>query len=146
MHAISHCHFAAVTLKYNPRNKRETVQLKAYTGGGGQLIFKVLDYEADVEKVVASAFASTLAAAADLKEEGGCLAWANAGGCIYTPEQPDTVYPNCEGCEGSDCLANAECTAEAVSVGAIKEIDAIAEASAHLSPPHHHHLCHPLGV
>lgn len=46
------------------------------------------------------------------------MAWVNTGGCIWTPDasDPDMCF---------------ECTALAVSEGAIKEIDGIAEACAH---------------
>lgn len=104
--------------------------MSAYTNGG-TLLLSVLDYKADLKKVVVTAFAEALALAADYKNNEGCLAWTNAGGCIYVSEYPDTVYPNCNG-------GSIECTAGSVSVGAIKEISALAEASTpHLCRRYH---------
>ena len=97
------------------------MQLSAYANGG-HLILSVKDYEAELKRVVVTAFAEALAGAADYKSNESCAAWVNAGGCIYTPDHPDTVYPDCDG--------GFECSAGAVSVGAIEEIDALAEASA----------------
>ena len=57
------------------------------------------------------------AGAASYKNSDGCLAWVNTGGCIWTPDSPDPEA----------CFV---CEAKAVSVGAIKQIDALAEASA----------------
>lgn len=57
------------------------------------------------------------AGAAAFKNKDGCLAWVNTGGCIWTPDSPDPEA----------CFV---CEAKAVSVGAIKEIDALATASA----------------
>jgi hypothetical protein len=101
------------------------VQLSGYTNGG-TLILSVLDYQKELEKVVVTAFAKALAAAANLKKLDGCLAWANAGGCIYTPGKLDTKRPNC----GGNNIADFECTAASVSIGAIEKIDAVARASA----------------
>jgi hypothetical protein len=101
------------------------VQLEGYINGG-YLLLSVLDYQEELKRVVVTAYAEALAAAAELKKADGCLAWANAGGCIYTPEHPDTRRPNC----GGKNIADFECTAAAVSVGAIEEIDAVATASA----------------
>lgn len=56
----------------------------------------------------------TCAGAKDYYNKDKCLAWVNAGGCIWTEDK------------GDECF---ECTAKAVSVGAIKEIDAMVEAS-----------------
>lgn len=91
-------------------------QLEAYTNGG-HIAFKVLDFKAEVKKVVAKSFATALAGAASYKNSDGCLAWVNTGGCIWTPDSPDPEA----------CFV---CEAKAVSVGAIKQIDALAEASA----------------
>jgi hypothetical protein len=100
------------------------VQLEGYTSGG-RLRVSVLDYQEELKKVVVTAFAEALAGAAELKKLDGCLAWANVGGCIYTPEHPDTTRPGC----GGDNIAEFECKASAVSVGAIEEIDAVVTAS-----------------
>jgi hypothetical protein len=54
--------------------------------------------------------------AASYKDRENCVAWVNTGGCIWTPDSPDP-----EACF--------ECEALAVSVGQIKEIDALVEAS-----------------
>jgi hypothetical protein len=96
------------------------------------LLLTVLDYQKELQKVVVTAFAEALAAAESLKKADGCLAWANAGGCIYVPKNPNTKRPNCG---GQTNLAEFKCTAAAVSVGAIEEIDAVADASALPPPP-----------
>lgn len=67
------------------------------------------------------------AGAAAFKNKDGCLAWVNAGGCIWTPDSPDP----------DACF---ECSAKAVSVGAIKEIDALAEASTPLAQLYVKHI------
>jgi hypothetical protein len=100
------------------------MQLEGYTKGG-KLLLSVLDYQEELKKVVVTAFAEALAGAAKLKKEDGCLAWANAGGCIYTPDHPETKRPSC----GGNNISKFECTAVAVSVGAVEEIDACASAS-----------------
>jgi hypothetical protein len=78
----------------------------------------VTDFQKDVETVVVEAWAIALAAAYNYKTEEGCLAWVNAGGCIWTEGRPD------------DRTYCAECTALAYSEGAVDKIDAIAEAGA----------------
>jgi hypothetical protein len=83
-----------------------------------ELTIAVSDFESDVEKVTVTAYATALAAAYNYKEESGCLAWVNAGGCIWTEGHPN---------EQTYC---ADCTAIAYSVGAVNSIDAIAEACA----------------
>jgi hypothetical protein len=108
------------------------VQLSGYVSGGSKLFLTVLDYQKELQKVVVTAFAEALAAAANLKKADGCLAWANAGGCIYVPQNPYTKRPNC-GAQTN--LADFKCNATAVSVGAIQEINAIARASAIRSRP-----------
>jgi hypothetical protein len=55
--------------------------------------------------------------AASYKGRENCVAFVNAGGCIWTPDSPDP----------DACF---ECTALAVSVGKIKEISVLVEASA----------------
>jgi hypothetical protein len=102
------------------------MQLEGYANGG-HLALKVLDYQEELKKVVVTAFAEALAGAAKLKEKDDCLAWANAGGCIYHPKHPHTKLPKCG---GQDNIAEFECSAGAVSFGLIQEIDAIATASA----------------
>lgn len=104
------------------------LQLNAYTNGG-HLIFSVLDYQRELKEVAVTAFTEALAFAVDLKKADGCLAWANAGGCIYTPEHPDATRPDCG---AQDNIVEFECEALAVSAGKIEEIDALAEASAPL--------------
>jgi hypothetical protein len=86
-----------------------------------ELTFAVSDFQSDVEKVTVTAFTTALAAAYNYKEENGCLAWVNAGGCIWTEGHPD---------ERTYC---AECTVITHSVGAVDSIDAIAEACACLN-------------
>jgi hypothetical protein len=80
------------------------------------LTITVGDYQADVEKVVVKAWAQALADARDKSKSTGCLAWVNAGGCIWTQGHPD---------EQHYC---ANCTAVGYSAGAVDSIDAIAEA------------------
>jgi hypothetical protein len=87
-----------------------------------KIAIAVSDFESDVEKVTATAYATALAAAYNYQEENGCLAWVNAGGCIWTEGHPD---------EQTYC---ADCTAIAYSVGAVDSINAIAEACAFLNP------------
>ena len=65
------------------------MQLSAYTTAGSQLAFQVFDYQSELKKVVVTAFADALALAADYNNKEKCMAWVNAGGCIYTPEHPD---------------------------------------------------------
>jgi hypothetical protein len=83
-----------------------------------ELTIAVSEFQSDVEKVTATAYSTALAAAYNYKEENGCLAWVNAGGCIWTEGHPD---------EQTYC---AECTVITHSVGAVDAIDAIAEACA----------------
>jgi hypothetical protein len=108
------------------------VQLSGYVSGGIALFQSVYSYKEELKKVVVTALADALAAAVTLKNVDGCLAWANAGGCIYVPQNPYTKRPNC-GAQTN--LADFKCNATAVSVGAIQEINAIARASAIRSRP-----------
>jgi hypothetical protein len=57
--------------------------------------------------------------ASNYSNGASCVAWVNTKGCIFTPDHPDPEY--CASCE-----------ATAVSGSFITEIDAFAEASAHL--------------
>ena len=102
-------------------DKYPRMQLSAYANGG-HLVFAVKDYEAELKRVVVTAFAEALAGAAEYRNNEDCAAWVNAGGCVYTPDHPDTAYPDCDG--------GFECRAGAVSLGAVEEIDALADASA----------------
>jgi hypothetical protein len=90
---------------------------------------KVYDFKLAIEQAVAVAFAQALAGAeTHYNGVDACFAWVNAGGCIYTTTHPDAAEPNCDGHN----IGSFECTAASVSAGQIEEIDALAEASAHL--------------
>jgi hypothetical protein len=86
-----------------------TKQLKPIT-------FAVQDFKSDVEKVVVTAYADALAGAYNYNKEDGCIAWVNAGGCIWTEGHPD------------EQIYCADCSAGALSEGSVDSIDAIAEA------------------
>jgi hypothetical protein len=76
----------------------------------------VTNFQKDVEKVVVEVWATAIADAYNYLNEEGCLAWVNAGGCIWTEGHPD---------EQTYC---AQCTAVSFSEGAVDANDAIAEA------------------
>lgn len=94
-------------------------KLDVVSSGGQQAFIAVFDYQEAVKEVVVTAFAEAIAGAAKWKDENSCSAWVNTGGCLYHPDHPDTVAPNCF-----------ECTAYAVSASDIEEIDAVADAAA----------------
>ena len=86
-----------------------------------QKLFAALDFQQDVEKAVATAYADSVANVLSVIDKHECYAYGNAEGCIITEEHPEGIC--------------AECTAESVSFDIIKEIDAIAEAGAPPPPP-----------
>jgi hypothetical protein len=97
------------------------VQLDLSSKKLSTLSISVSSFQKDLEKVVANAYSVALSGAHDYETEKGCVAWVNAGGCIWTEGHPD---------ERTYC---ADCTAYAYSAGAIDSIDAIAEAGAQLT-------------
>jgi hypothetical protein len=86
----------------------------------GTLAVSVKTLQVDVEAVVAKAYAEALSSAYNYKNEKGCLAFVNAGGCIWTVGHPD---------EKTYC---AGCTAVAYSEGAVESRDAVAKAGVSL--------------
>jgi hypothetical protein len=94
------------------------VQLDLSSKKLSTLSVSVSSFQKDVEKVVATAYSAALAGAYNYNTEKGCIAWVNAGGCIWTEGHPD---------EKTYC---AGCAAVAYSEGAVGSIDAIAEAGA----------------
>jgi hypothetical protein len=98
------------------------VQLDLSSKKLGTLTKSVVAFQSDLKKVVVTAYASALAAAYNYGKESGCVAYVNAGGCIWTPGHPDEEFY---------C---ADCIAIAYSEGAVDSIDAIATASAPPSP------------
>jgi hypothetical protein len=75
-------------------------------------------FQSDIKKVVVTAYAQALASSYNYGKESGCVAFVNAGGCIWTEGHPE---------EETYC---ADCIAISYSEGAVDSIDAIAEASA----------------
>jgi hypothetical protein len=76
------------------------------------------EFKIALEGVAVEAWAEALSAAYNYKNEEGCLAWVNAGGCIWTVGHPE---------EQTYC---ASCVADAYSDGAVDDIDAVASAGA----------------
>jgi hypothetical protein len=73
-------------------------------------------FRTDIEKVVATAYAQALSGAYTYRNANGCVAWVNAGGCIWTQGHPD---------EKNYC---AGCVAKAYSEGAVESSSAVATA------------------
>jgi hypothetical protein len=94
------------------------VQLKLTGKNLKPLAIEITAFSKDVETVVVTAYAQALSAAHNYGKESGCLAFVNAGGCIWTEGHPD---------EKTYC---AGCTAIGVTEGAVDSISAIADASA----------------
>jgi hypothetical protein len=92
-------------------------QLNLATSKDLKVIVKsVADYKYDIERVVVTAYAQALADANKYRKSSNCVAWVNAGGCIWTEGTDDEKY-YCAGC-----------SAEAYSEGSVSKIDAIATA------------------
>jgi hypothetical protein len=92
------------------------MQLNLSTSKLSTLSVSVSSFQKDVEKVVVTAYAAALADAYNFKKTNGCLAYVNAGGCIWTEGHPDEKF-YCAGCE-----------AVAYSEGAVDSKDAVAAA------------------
>ena len=86
------------------------MQLEGSVSGGGTVAKAASEYQIHVEGAVATAFAEALARAKSHYGEAECVAWADSNGCVE-----------------NSCF---ECQATSVSSSSIKEINAIAEASA----------------
>jgi hypothetical protein len=97
-----------------------SVQLDVFTSTKHlpTLIAAVSEVKSVVKGVVVKAWAEALTDAYNYKNKEGCLAWVNAGGCIWTVGHPD---------EQTYC---ASCVARAYSAGAVDKINAVAKAGA----------------
>jgi hypothetical protein len=83
----------------------------------------IITFQKDIEKVVATAYAQALTNAYNYKNNNQCLAFVNAGGCIWSANHTD---------ERTYC---ASCVAVAYSEGAETEsLDAITSAGVSLFP------------
>jgi hypothetical protein len=100
------------------------VQLDLSSKKLGTVAVSVSSFQKDVEKVVVTAFAEALADAFNYKNDKGCLAFVNVGGCIWTEGHPD---------EKTYC---AGCVAVAFSEAAVASIDAVASAGVPLLSLH----------
>jgi hypothetical protein len=100
------------------------LQLNLSTSKLSTLSVSVSSFQKDVEKVVVTAYAAALADAYNFKKTDGCLAFVNAGGCIWTEGHPD---------EKNYC---AGCVAIAYSDAAIESRDVVAKAGVTLPSLH----------
>jgi hypothetical protein len=94
------------------------VQLDLSSSKLGTLIKSVTSFQSDVEGVVARAFAEALVGAFNFATEKLCMAFVNAGGCIWTEGHPD---------ERTYC---ANCVVSGDSTATLESVDGLAEASA----------------
>jgi hypothetical protein len=109
------------------------VQLNLSSSKLSTLTVSVSNFQKDVERIVATAYAVALGWAYDFKTERGCLAWVNAGGCIWT-EGYSELHHACH-----------ECVATYYDEGAVSSIDAIAAAGARMINGRVHYISLILG-